>query len=170
MSHYSCRICNSERKEEIEQLLKDKVQYRKIAQLFEDDFDCDLHLLEQSIASHKKHIPKELTEAEKILLDRLSRGEATLEETSRVVAVKVFEKMLKNPDDFKFIDFFRAELLRLKQEETEIKESWGKEIIARLFAGKLPPPICPDCGYDYRAKSADNKLIVEDTYAENSLE
>lgn len=147
MNHYACRVCNSEHRKDIEQMLANKMQYRKLAQLFEKDFDCDLHLLEQSIANHKKHIPKELTLEEKDLLARLSKGEVSFEEVSRVVAVKVFEKMLKNPDDFQYIDFFRTELLKIKQEETSIKETWAKELIGRTFAGKLPLRDCPNCGH-----------------------
>lgn len=149
MNHYACRICNSEYKEDIEQMLIDKMQYRKIAQVFEEYFECDLHLLEQSIANHKNHIPKELTQEEKDLLKRFEKGEVALDEISKIVAVKVFEKMLKNPDDFRFIDFFRTELLKIKQEETQIKDQWAKELIGRFFAGKLPPPKCPDCGHNF---------------------
>lgn len=146
MNHYACRICNSEYKEDIEQMLIDKMQYRKIAQIFEEDFECDLHLLEQSLANHKKHIPKDLTADEKELLKRLAKGEVSFEEVSRIVAVKVFEKMLKNPNDFRYIDFFRTELLKIKQEEAQIKDVWAKELIGRFFAGKLPPQNCSNCG------------------------
>lgn len=146
MSHYICRICNSDSREEIEQLLNQRLQYREIAKTYLDSFDCDLHLLEQSIAGHKKHIPKKLTQQEDELLGKLEKGEVGIDEMSRIVAVKVFDKMLKNPDDFRFIDFFRTELLKLKAEENKVKDDWSKEIIARMFSGHLPPRECPHCG------------------------
>lgn len=146
MNHYTCRICNSESKEDIEQMLFQKIPFREIAKKFQNSFDTDdIHLLEQSVSSHKKHIPKELTVDDKELLKRMSKGEVPFEEMSRVVAVKVFEKMLKNPDDFRYIDFFRTELLKIKQEETLSHDNWAKEVVGRLFSGKLPLRDCPNC-------------------------
>jgi hypothetical protein len=147
--HYACRICNSECKEEIEDLLSQKLPYREIARRFIGDFDCDLHLLEQSIASHKNHIAKELSTEEIKLLERIKKGEMQLDEISKIVASKVFEKMLKNPNDWHYLDFFRTELLKMKQEENQMKENWAKELVNRMFMGKLPPQYCPKCGYDF---------------------
>ena len=90
---------------------------------------------------------RKLNKAEKEFLKKLGEGTIGLEEASKFVATRVFEKMLKNPDDFRFVDFFRTELLKIKQEENNIKDSWGKEAIGRLFAGKLPPRNCPNCGF-----------------------
>lgn len=158
MSNYTCRICNSPYKEEVEKMLLSKLRYRDIAKRHESLFDCDLHLLEQSVAFHKKHIPKDLTLEEKQLLERLEKGEVSTDEVSRVVAVKVFEKMLKNPDDFRFIDFFRTELLKIKQQETQTKEKWGNELLARMFSGKLPEPNCPNCGTRFIEYSNSERL------------
>src|SRR3989344_6311122 len=147
MSNYSCRICRSEYREDIEKLLSQKLSYRDIAKQHIDSFDCDLHLLEQSIGIHqKKHISHALTAEEMTFLGRLQRGEVGLDEASRVVAVRVFENMLRNPHDVKFIDFFRVEYLRMKQEENRVKDQWSKEVIARFFAGKLPNAVCSHCG------------------------
>lgn len=157
---YSCKICRSENQEAIEALLEKKVTYRSIAKNFLKDFDSDFHLLEQSIGNHhKRHMKQKLSADDIEFLDRLQRGEVSLDEASRVVAVKVFKRMLENPNDVRFIDFFRAELLRLKQEENKVKEVWGKEIIARFFAGKLPPKYCPHCG----------KLTVDDSIKSESI-
>lgn len=148
MNNYACRVCNSEHKEEIEQLLSQKVPFREIAKQYKNSLDTDdIHLLEQSISSHRKHIPKVLTAGEKELLKRMSKGEVSFEEVSRIVAVKVFEKMLKNPDKFQYLDFFRTELLKIKQEETAIKDAWARELIGRIFSGKLPLKDCPSCGH-----------------------
>lgn len=95
-----------------------------------------------------KEPERELSEEEIVLLDKLEKGEIGITEMSRIVAKQVFSKMLKNPGDFKFIDFFRAELLRQKDEENKIKDKWAGELISRMFAGKLPPRICPNCGED----------------------
>jgi hypothetical protein len=90
--------------------------------------------------------PKKLNEQEIDFLKRLETGQADITEASKFVAVSVFKKMLEYPDDVKYIDFFRTELLKLKQEELKIKDTWTKEIILRMFAGKMPPPLCPKCG------------------------
>ncbi len=145
MTHHTCRICNSVQREEIEQMLGQNLQYRVIANKFLSTFDCDLHLLEQSIANHRKHIRKALTQQEQEFLKKLEGGEVSLEQASRLVAVKVFKKMLQYPDDFRFIDFFRTELLKIKAEENKMNDNWGKELVMRVFAGKPPPLICPHC-------------------------
>jgi hypothetical protein len=156
--HYACRICNSEHKKVIEDLLSKKIRYRDIARKFINGFDCDLHLLEQSIASHKNHIEKELSDEEIKLLDRIKNGEIELNEISRIVAAKVFEKMLKNPNDWHYLDFFRIELLKIKQEETQLKENWAKELVNRMFMGKLPPQYCPKCGYNLSEYSSQLQI------------
>lgn len=150
MVHYKCRICKSGNRQEIDKSLLAKEPYRDTAKKFIDDFDCDLHLLEQSIASHSKHLSQtsshELTEEETGFLNRLKNGDATTSEIGRMVAVKVFEKILRYPDDLRFVDFFRSELLALKKQELESKNSWAEEIVGRMFAGQLPPSDCPNCG------------------------
>lgn len=151
MNSYNCRVCRSEYREQIEEALNSGGRFRDTAREYTGHFDCDLHLLEQSLATHqKKHIdqniPKELTSEEVNFLNRLEEGRVTLEEASRIVATKVFEKILKNPDDVRFIDFFRSELLKIKQQETNYKENYAMEMINRLFAGNLPPRECPNCG------------------------
>lgn len=152
MTKFPCRVCHCEVREEIENLLMQKVPMRQIAKQYRESFDTDdLHLLEQSIAGHRKHIKvqKELTLEEKDLLNRFEKGDVSLDEISRVIARRVFERMLHNPDDFRFIDFFRAELLRMKKEESEIKDAWAREIINRMFSGHLPPReiTCEKCGH-----------------------
>ncbi len=89
---------------------------------------------------------KSLSKEENDMLARLEAGTSGIDEMSRMVAVRVFKRMLQNPDDFRFIDFFRAELLRQKEQETKLKYKWTNELMARMFAGQLPPKICPNCG------------------------
>ncbi len=149
--HYKCRICRSESRQEIDKSLLSKEPYRDIAKRLIDSFDCNLHLLEQSIASHRKHLSQtsshELTEEEVSFLNRLKSGDATTAEINRMVAVKVFEKILRYPDDLRFVDFFRSELLALKKQELESKNSWAEELVGRMFAGMLLPLNCSSCGY-----------------------
>jgi len=104
---------------------------------------------------------KELTAEEEALLDRIEQGKVGIDEMRTLIARRVFEKMLKNPDDFKFLDFFRVELLKAKQEENKIKESWAKELIGKMFAGKLPPRECPQCGYNFSSETEDGEILDE---------
>ena len=101
---------------------------------------------------------KLLSEAEEKFLAKLEKGEVSLADASKLVATKVFRKMLEYPDDVKFIDFFRTELLKLKQDENKVKETWSKELIARMFAGHLPPNICPHCG---KSTVTDSPALTE---------
>ena len=91
---------------------------------------------------------KKLSREEKRFLEGLRSGKIGLEEASKRVSAMVFEKIIKNPGDVKFIDFFRTELLKIKQTEVTDRNNWAMEMINRLFAGKLPPRFCPKCGND----------------------
>lgn len=89
-----------------------------------------------------------LTKKEKKFLKGLEDGTASLEEASRLVAVKVFEKMFRNPGNVKFLDFFRTELLKIKKMEAETKKTWAMQLVGRMFGGgELPPPVCPKCNH-----------------------
>ena len=107
-----------------------------------------------------------LSKQEKEFLRRLETGEASLKETSRFVAVRVFTQMLKNPDQFKFFAWFQTKFLELKQEETQLKDQRMSELISRLFAGKLPPQSCPKCGEHLYGKTT----VLEATTVEESGE
>lgn len=96
--------------------------------------------------SKKEKKPQKLSQEEKDFLADLRSGKKDISEISRLVAVKVFEKMLKYPDDFKFYDFYQAQLLQLKKEEQDNKNTIAMELINRLFNGQLPPTHCPKCG------------------------
>lgn len=172
MTNFNCRICKSKRRKEIEQEVGEGKPFREVAIQYLNSFGVDLHLLEQSIATHqKKHLTKnnfhKLTQEELKLLDRFKKGEVSLEEASRVVAVKVFEKMLRNPEDVRFVDFFRSELLKIKHQEVEDRNVHAMEVINRLFAGQLPPRHCPSCGYDVfkmaSEPSPQNGIILADS-------
>lgn len=105
-----------------------------------------------------------VTRKEKELLNRFEEGAVTLEEVSRKIARIAFENILSNPGSVKYADFIKTELLKLKQEEGKFKEAWGKELLQRVFAGKLPPPVCPSCGYSFMSKthSVEGELLTDE--------
>lgn len=102
-----------------------------------------------------------LSKEEKDLLARLATGEASIEEVSRAVAVKVFEKMLRNPHKFQYADFIKTELLKVKKEESVTRDNFARELIVRMFAGKLPPKTCPNCGHVLFTDSPKTGVIEE---------
>jgi hypothetical protein len=106
---------------------------------------------------------KKLTKAEEAFLDGIKKGSIPLEEASKVIASMVFEKMLRNPEDIRFIDFFRTELLKLKQQESQDRNNLALEMINRMFSGNLPPKICPKCGYELyqETKMIEGEVVDE---------
>ncbi len=152
MATYNCRVCRSEHRKQIEEALSSGGRFRDVAKEYKDYFDCDLHLLEQSLATHlkKKHInhnqTHELTAEEEDFLERFGRGEVSFEEASAIVAVKVFEKLLKNPDEVTYTDFIRTEILKIKQQKINRRESFAINFVNKIFNGKPPPRICARCG------------------------
>lgn len=94
----------------------------------------------------KKDEGRKLTKKEKEFIKRLENGEASIIETSRLIAKHVFTNMLKNPDQFKFYTFYQSSILELKKEEIKLGDQRMRELVNRLFAGKLPPTSCPKCG------------------------
>ncbi len=149
MGKLDCRICYTKNRDEIESLLIEGAPMVQISRQYSALLNVDVHLLEQSIASHRMHIPKELTEEEKLFLNRIQTGEAGIDEISRIVAARVFENMLRNPDDVRFVDFYRSQLLLMNEEKQRTQDAWAKEVICRMFAGKLPPReiSCGRCGH-----------------------
>lgn len=87
-----------------------------------------------------------LTVKEKQLISDIAEGKVDLETASRVIASKAFEKLLKFPDSASFTSFIQAELLKLKRQELNDKNTWAMELINRMFNGELPPRVCPVCG------------------------
>ncbi len=105
---------------------------------------------------------KRLSPQEKQFLKDLAAGKVGIEEASRLIAVRVFEKMLKYPDQFKFYDFYQSQLLKIKEKEAEDKQTRAMELINRLFSGKLPPPNCPKCGTElYKPIQMESNKIIE---------
>lgn len=114
--HQRCRICISDEKEGIERRLAKKVPYRTIALEFMNTFECGLHLLEQSLGNHaKKHLPKELTKEEQVLLERVKNGEVSKDEMKRIIAVRAFEYAIRNPHRLKFNHFIKLQQLQMRE-------------------------------------------------------
>jgi hypothetical protein len=87
-----------------------------------------------------------LSAKEKQLIKDIAEGKVDLEDASRVIASKAFEKLLKFPDSASFTNFIQSELLKLKRQELTDKNTWAMELVNRMFNGVLPPRICPSCG------------------------
>lgn len=116
MFHAACRICISDEKESIETRLAQKVRYRTVALEFMNAFEYKLHALEQSICNHaRKHLPKELTKEEQILLERVKKGEVSRDEINRIIAAKAFENILMNPNRIRFNDYIRMQNLLMRK-------------------------------------------------------
>lgn len=88
----------------------------------------------------------ELTWKEKKLIKDIAEGTVDMEQASRVIASKAFEKLLKFPDSASFTSFIQSELLKLKKQELTDKNTWAMELVNRMFNGELPPRVCPHCG------------------------
>ena len=153
MANYNCRICKSKVKKDIERAISEGKSFRDVAKHYLDKFDCDLHLLEQSIATHiKKHYSNtgsnssELTPEDLELLERFKKGEVEFDEASRVIATIAFEKILATPGSIQVRDWLQSELVKIKRQELSEKNNWAMEMINRMFMGKLPPRNCTKCG------------------------
>ena len=166
MGIVQCRICLSEAsiRSSIErELLKGK-PFREIAKQFSKFYKTDLHSLEQTMAKHyKNHLGKTnseepLTQDELDFLERVGKGEVSLEETTRVVAKKAFEKILKNPNSIKVENWLQSELLKIKKSEFESQNNWRMELIDRMWLGQLPPQICPKCSHNWYQDHPLNKI------------
>lgn len=164
MVNLNCRICRSKLKKEIEEAISHGQEFRDVAKQYLDSFDCDLHLLEQSIAGHfKKHLnskssSNELTSEDLILLERFKKGEVDFDEASRIIATKVFEKILSNPGSIQVRDWLQSELLKIKRQELADRNTWSMELINRIFAGQLPPKNCTECGNPFIKISSDEQM------------
>lgn len=103
----------------------------------------------------------ELTKKEKRLIKDIAEGKVDLETASRVIASKAFEKLLKYPDSASFTSFIQSELLKLKRQELTDKNTYAMELVNRLFAGELPPRICPNCGHELVKLPVINGQIID---------
>lgn len=111
----------------------------------------------------KVKLKVKMSKEEKDFVERLEKGEASLEEGSKILAAKVFRKIFEHPDDVKFIDLFRTELLKLKKDENKNKEQFNQELLMRLFAGKVPASTCPNCGHSLFQQALDGEIEDERT-------
>lgn len=172
MGRIQCRICNSEDsiRDVIESLLLKKRSYRDIANQYLKNFGCDLHSLEQSIAKHhKSHLNNEkhnvLTDEDSELLKRFSEGSVDFNEASRIIATNAFERILRNPSSVQVRDWLQSELIKLKKQELDDKNTWAMELVNRMFSGHLPPKNCINCGHPFieevKQKELERDLDLE---------
>lgn len=165
MAHYNCRVCKSKDRIEIEKALSSGQEFREVAKTFLNQFDCSLHLLEQSLATHfKKHISKndstELNPQELELLERFEKGELGFDEMQRQLAVRAFAKILKNPDSIQIRDWLQSELLKIKQQELAERNNWATELMHRMFSGHLPPKKCVKCGHSFIQETPESQSLL----------
>lgn len=111
----------------------------------------------------KVKLKVKMSKEEADFVTRLEKGEASLEEGSKILAAKVFRKIFEHPDDVKFIDLFRTELLKIKKDENKTKEQFNQELLMRLFAGKMPSSVCPNCGHSLFQQTLDGEIEDERT-------
>lgn len=136
MFHASCRICYSKYREEIENLLSQRLPFREIARRYQEVFDVKLHDLEQSIGRHyKKHSPRELTLEEKGLLEKVERGDnSSADKLQRIIAAKAVESMLLNPSRIRFNDYIKIQNLLLRKDKMKQKRGWDYSDYEALFS------------------------------------
>jgi hypothetical protein len=88
---------------------------------------------------------RELTMEDIALLDRLKRGELPFEEMQKEVALRVFEKILRNPSSVQVKDWLQSELVKIKKEESQARIGFMEVFIRKMFSGNLPTS-CKHCG------------------------
>lgn len=171
MGRIQCRICNSvdSVRVAIEDLLLKKRSYRDVANQYLKKFGSDLHSLEQSIAKHhKSHLnnekPNQLTSKDAELLRRFSEGSVDFSEASRIIATNAFERILRNPSSVQVRDWLQSELIKLKKQELDDKNTWAMELVNRMFSGHLPPKNCINCGHPFIEVVESKNLTEPPTY------
>lgn len=90
-----------------------------------------------------------LSKRDKELLNRFEKGEVTLEEANKIVAIRAFERILTGETKVSITNWIQSELLKIKKAEVENKNNWAMEIMNRMWLGQLPPQACPKCGHNW---------------------
>jgi hypothetical protein len=93
---------------------------------------------------------KALSQDESAFLERMRRGDVSMEELNMFVQTRAFENLLTSPTGgFKFLDFYRMMTLKQESEKKKEEESWAVQLVARSFNGQMPPSTCPKCGHNF---------------------
>lgn len=152
MTSYNCRICKSKFKEEVEQVISEGKGFREAAKQFLNYFDCDLHLLEQSISTHiKRHQnisrkSSDLTGEDLELIGKFRKGNLSFNEMQRELAARAFEKILRNPESVHVRDWLQSEMVKIKKSELSERTAALEHFVGRLFGGYLPDK-CSNCNH-----------------------
>ena len=93
----------------------------------------------------EKKVEGELSDEELKLLERFRNGDMGFNEMQKEVAIRVFEKILKNPESIKVKDWLQSELVKIKKEESQAKIGALETFVRKLFSGNLPTH-CTKCG------------------------
>lgn len=145
----ACRICRAdpEIRDQIEKALLQERKVRDVAREFLAFFDCNLHLLEQSLSTHfKRHRDRHLTLKDLELLERVEKREVSDTEIYNWIAVRAFENLFRNPDKVKMSDWLRIEALKIKKAKLSSRDDWASKALSTFFGGYIPPKNCPKCG------------------------
>lgn len=104
--------------------------------------------------------PKKLTLADQDLnteelefLEKFRSGELDFEEAQRMLAYKVFTRILQDPTQLKAADWLRSELVKIKREEMSMKKEDMERSWAMIFGGFMIPDKCPRCQYNLKPKA-----------------
>lgn len=104
--------------------------------------------------------PKKLTLADQDLdteelafLEKFRSGELDFEEAQRMLAFKVFTRILQDPTQLKAADWLRSELVKIKREEMSMKKEEMERSWAMIFGGFMIPDRCPRCDFKLQPKA-----------------
>lgn len=99
---------------------------------------------------------QELNQEELEFLEKFRSGELDFEEAQRMLAYKVFTRILQDPTQLKAADWLRSELVKIKREEMSMKKEEMERSWAMIFGGFMIPDKCPRCQYNLSPKAFHN--------------
>ncbi len=123
--------------------------------------------------------PKKLTLGDQDLnteelefLEKFRSGELDFEEAQRMLAYKVFTRILQDPTQLKAADWLRSELVKIKREEMSMKKEEMERAWAMIFGGFMIPDACPRCQFKlapkaFHAISEPELLTVEEAHLQH---
>jgi len=108
-----------------------------------------------------------LKEDEKLLLIKYERGEVGFDEMQRVLATKMFKRLLTGEDKVTASDWLRSEQIKIRKMEVEDQKTAMEEFLDAMFSGFLPSLTCPYCGESTIVKREllgdKSRVMVADT-------
>lgn len=96
---------------------------------------------------------EELNQEELEFLEKFRTGELDFEEAQRMLAYKVFTRILQDPAQLRAADWLRSELVKIKREEMSMKKEEMERSWAMIFGGFMIPDKCPRCQHNLKPKA-----------------